>query len=297
MRRVLFLFVRLTGIPFLLRELFQRRKVTILCYHDPDPRTAAAHFRLLARHYTIISLREYIDRCKGRNGAPLPPKALVVTLDDGHRDNFKLKELLEVNGFPVTIFLCSAIVGTNRRFWWRTGIGQEEVRTLKALPDDQRVARLAAHGFDELQEYSERQALSAEELSALTPRIDFQAHTRLHPILPRCSHERAVDEIAGSRRELKERFGLNIYAMAYPNGDYSGRDVEIARAAGYECALTLDAGFNTLETDLFRLRRVAMYDKADPNELIVKASGFWEFVHQAFATNTGHRLQAQPARS
>jgi peptidoglycan/xylan/chitin deacetylase (PgdA/CDA1 family) len=297
MRRILFLLMRLTGIPFLLRELFQRGKVTILCYHDPDPVTAAAHFRLLARHYTIISLREYIDRRKGRNPARLPAKALVVTLDDGHRGNFELKELLEARDLPVTVFLCSDIVGTGRRFWWRTGISHDEVRTLKALPDGERIARLAAHGFDERKEYPDRQALSAAELKALRHRIDFQAHTRLHPILPRCSPERALDEIAGSKQELEGRFALDVYAIAYPNGDYSDREVEIARAAGYECALTLDPGFNTSETDLFRLKRIAMYDKADRNELIVKASGLWEFLHRLFSANSAPEVSPRATAS
>lgn len=213
----------------------------------------------------------------------MPRKALVVTFDDGHRNNYRLKELLEKYNLPVTIFLCSGIVATHRHYWWRAEVDHNEIRTLKSLPDEQRVERLLRLGFNELHEYPERQALSSDEIAALTGQVDFQAHTRLHPILPRCSRERAVDEIAGSKKELETRFALNIYAMAYPNGDYSERDIEIARNAGYECALTLDAGYNTAETELLRLKRIAMYDNADLNEVVVKASGFWGLLNQMFS--------------
>jgi peptidoglycan/xylan/chitin deacetylase (PgdA/CDA1 family) len=283
MRHILFLLLRLTGIPFFLREFVQRGKVTILCYHDPDPETAATHFRFLTRHYTIIPLRDYVDWCQGKSREPMPRKSLVVTFDDGHRNNYRLKDLLEKYNLPVTVFLCSGIVGTSRHYWWRAKVDRDEIRTLKLLPDEQRVERLLTLGFNEWHEYPERQALSSDEIAAMTRRVDFQAHTRLHPILPRCSRERAADEIAGSKKELETRFSLNIYAMAYPNGDYSEREIEIARSAGYECALTLDAGYNTAETELLRLRRIAMYDKAGLNEVVVKASGFWALLNRLFS--------------
>ena len=283
MRNILFLLLRLTGIPFFLREFVQRGKVSILCYHDPDPDTAAVHFRFLANNYTIIPLRQYVDWRQGRSKVSMPRKALVVTFDDGHRNNYRMKDLLEKFNLPATIFLCSGIVGTHRHYWWRVEVDHDEIRKLKSLPDEQRIERLLRLGFDELHDFTERQALSSDEIAALTGLVDFQAHTRLHPILPRCSRERAIDEIEGSKKELETRFALNIYAMAYPNGDYSERDIEIARNAGYKCALTLDAGYNTAKTELLRLRRIAMYDNADLNEVVVKASGLWGWLNKMFS--------------
>jgi len=277
MRRLVFLALRYTGIPFLLRVLLQRRRVTILCWHDPMPETMAAHIHWLQRHYNIISLRQYIGWRQERSVAPLPPKALIITLDDGHKSNFALGSVFHSARVPVTIFLCSGIVGTHRHFWWTT-VPVEEIGALKRLPDEQRCSRLAALGFDEHREHGNRQALSSEEVVVLKPMVDFQAHTRLHPVLPMCSDARVQDEISGCKTELEQKFGLGVYALAYPNGDYSQREVEIARDAGYECALTLDAGFNTVETDLFRLKRIPMFDKADLNEMIVKSSGLWEFI-------------------
>ena len=291
MRRIMFLLLRLTGVPFVLREFFQRNRVTILCYHDPDPETADRHLRFLARHYKIISLRDYVDWSRGKRRQPMPRKALVVTFDDGHRNNFKLKKVFAKYNVPATIFVCSGIVGTGRHFWWKAGLMHAQIQELKRLPDAQRLARLQEIGFSERQEYSDRQALSIDEMHALQSHVDFQAHTRFHPVLPRCDRERAADEIAGAQAELESRFGLKIFAIAYPNGDYSERDVELVQSAEYLCALTLDAGFNTVDTDPFRLRRLAMYDKAGLSEVVVKASGFWELLKQTLARKPSGILQ------
>lgn len=273
MRRLAFRVLRWTGLPFLLRELVQYRRVSILCYHDPRPDDFARHLETLARHYSIISLRRFLD-WRRRSDITLPPKALVITFDDGHRNNFQLRDVLRRFDVSATIFLCSAIVGTKRHFWW-TKAPSSRIAGLKQLSDRERRAALRAGGFVETNEYGERQALSGEEIFRLRPFVDFQSHTRFHPILPQCDDVRAADEIRNSKRELESRFGLHVYALAYPNGDYSARDAELARHAGYECALTIDGGYNTRTTDAFRLRRIPMHDAASRDELIVKASGLW----------------------
>src|SRR5205823_400641 len=124
-------------------------------------------------------------------------------------------------------------------------------------------------------EYDARQSLSLDEITEMKSVVDFQSHTVFHPILPACSFEKARWEIVESKEALEREHGLKIYALAYPNGDYSDRDVELLQKAGYTCGLTLDPGFNDFQTDPFRLRRVALPDDAGINEVIVKTSGLW----------------------
>jgi hypothetical protein len=87
---------------------------------------------------------------------------------------------------------------------------------------------------------------------------------------------------------LKERFGLSVVALAYPNGDYSERDMALVREAGYSCALTVDPGVNDVVTDLYALKRIYMPDDASIGELSVRASGIWDTLmrmvgyHRAF---------------
>ena len=277
MRRNLFLLLRLTGIPFFLREYVQRKRVTILCYHDMDPQLAELHIRVLKRLYNIIPLSAYIDARRGHASTVIPPKALAITFDDGHKGNYWLLPVFRQHQVPATIFLCSGIVGTHRHYWWKACPNIASVYALKPLDNDERLWRLSEFGFHENREYVERQSLSREEIEELRVTMDLQAHSRYHPILPRCTDEQSWEEIAGSKMELEKTFGLSIYAFAYPNGDYSPRETVWAKKAGYACALTIDGGYNTLDTDMFRLRRLRVDDKADLNELIVKASGLWSF--------------------
>ena len=277
MRKFAFLILRWTGVPFLLREYVQRKMVTILCYHDPNPETAATHFRFLAKHYQIIPLRRYVDWRQGKSREAMPSKALVVTFDDGHKGNYNLLPVFRRYQVLPTIFLCSSIVGTHRHYWWKACPNVDVVHALKPLDNDERLRQLAEFGFQENRKYVERQSLSQKEIEELRTPVDLQAHSRYHPILPRCTDDQSWEEIAGSKIELEKIFGLSVYAFAYPNGDYSPREPVLVKKAGYICALTIDGGYNTPNTDMFLLRRLRVDDEADINELIVKASGLWSF--------------------
>jgi len=287
MRRLFFLLLRLTGVPCVLRELVQRNKVAVLCYHDPDPTVFERHLRFLQRRYSIISLKRYVDALTAQDQhPPLPPKSLVITIDDGHRGNHALRDVVQRMRVPVTVFLCSAIVGTRRHFWWLHS-PRKDANSYKQLvrrclheSDAQRLELLAGTGFDETKEYSDAHALTSEQILELKDLVDFQSHGRLHPVLPNCSEARCRDEIFNSRTELRARFGLDAYAFAYPNGSYTSRELELVRAAAYRCGLTTDGVSNTLRTDPFRIARLGIYDHADLNELEVKACGLWGSLHK-----------------
>src|SRR5213593_1989156 len=111
-RSAVFTLLRFSGLPFLVRELWQRNKVTIVVYHDLDAARADVHFAALRARYNVISLSHFLAARSGRTAEPLPPRALIITLDDGHRNNYRLTSVIERHRIPVTIFLCSGIVGT-----------------------------------------------------------------------------------------------------------------------------------------------------------------------------------------
>jgi peptidoglycan/xylan/chitin deacetylase (PgdA/CDA1 family) len=279
-RRLVFRLVRLTLLPLLIRETIQRRRVTVIYYHDPAPETLGTHLAVLKRTYNLIPLRQLIDAHRLRRMSSLPPKSLVVSLDDGHAGNVRLKPLLEEMDVPVTIFLCSGIVGTGRRFWFKQAPG--DVASLNHLPDAERLNRLRELGFDEAREFSKPDALSRHDIKGLSCVVDFQSHTVSHPALPYCSDEKAEQEILHSKQELERDYGFDIYALSYPNGDYSDRETLFAKRAGYECALTADVGFNSAETDPFRLKRICIDENDGVDELLVKTCGLWGWIRDIF---------------
>lgn len=270
-RRIVFCGLRLSFIPSLFRETLQRRRVTIVLYHDPDPQSFERHLSVLNRHYSIIDLRTFVDALTSAGMAQLPRKSLVVTLDDGHRRNRALLPVLERMGVPVAIFLCASIVGSDRPYWFRH---VEEPEPLKRISNSERLERLQAAGVPESVE--EPEALSDEDIREMSGSyVDFQSHGRLHPILPRCDDETSRAEIERSKGELASRYDLDIYAFSYPNGDYSERELRFVREGGYRCAVTVEPGFNSARTDPYRLRRISIDDLDGIDELLVKASGLW----------------------
>lgn len=274
LKHVLFLLLYASSVPFLIRELWQRRRVTVLLYHRVEAGVLDRHLARLKRHYNFIPLQDFLRIQSGQSPGRIPKKAAILTLDDGHVSNRTLLPVLEKHRIPCTLFVCTAIVGTHRSFWFLDPAAKSDAFELTRVPDEERLARLQARGFRESREHATRQALSWEEAAAMRSWVDFQPHTRSHPILPFCSAERADMEIRGSKTDLEER-GYPVYAFAYPTGDYSDRDVELVRAAGYECALTVDWGYNTLKTDRYRLKRICMYDGAGTTEALVRATGIW----------------------
>lgn len=258
--------LRLSGVPWLMRRTVQRRRVTILVYHNPPATVLERHLELLCRLYNVVSLREYVD------GHSLPSRALVVTLDDGYARNFALRELFARFSVVPTIFVCTGIVGTRRGFWFRHA---DDVERLRGLPEHERVAALAAAGFDPDAELEAREALSDEELRELIPGVDIQPHTVTHPILPQCTDEQAETEIVDSKRHLEQRFDVDVYALAYPNGEYTEREALLAQRAGYRCAVAVGGRLNGAGADPYRLHRIAVADNDGLDELVVKASGVW----------------------
>lgn len=274
-RRTFFILLRMTGVPSLVRAFVQRNKVTVMMYHDLEPAKAERHLRALQRRYNFISLSDYVLARKSGREHELPKRAAILTFDDGRKNNIALLDVVKRLKIPATIFVCSGIVGTRRHFWFLEPMDVERKRELKRVTNHERIEMLAELGFHPEREFDERQALSTDEIARMKGKIDIQAHTIFHPVLPRCADAEAVREITGSKRQLEERYGLEIYAFAYPNGDYSERDVELTKQAGFACAVTTKHGFADGSTDLWRLPRVAISDHGCVSEAIVAASGVW----------------------
>src|SRR5262249_2149348 len=76
----------------------------------------AQHVGFLARHYQIVDLAELLQRLD--NGQPVPKNAVVLTFDDGYRDNYELAfPILQQYQVPATIFLTTSFVNQEDVLW------------------------------------------------------------------------------------------------------------------------------------------------------------------------------------
>ncbi|NEW60683.1 polysaccharide deacetylase family protein [Sulfurovum sp. bin170] len=266
------------GFAKLFSFIFQRDKVTIILFHDMDRDSAEQAFSYLSDRYNIIDLDSYIEAHYRKDYSTIPKNALIVTFDDGHIGNHKILPIVKKYNIPITIFLCASIIDTNRHFWFQYDNESLDKSKLKNETERRRLEILKESGFSVDIEFDYPQALSRTQIDEMSPYVNMQSHTLFHPILPKCSDSDAKKEIAKSKEILEHKYGFDINTIAYPNGDYSDRDIEIAKRAGYKCGITVDYGFNSLESDIFRLKRVSINDTEDINELIVKSSGLWAFL-------------------
>ena len=66
-----------------------------------------------------------------------------------------------------------------------------------------------------------------------------------------------------------------IEHFAYPNGDYGEREIEYVKKCGYKSARTIDCGWNSINTDPFKLKVTGVQDDASINKLCAQISGFF----------------------
>jgi peptidoglycan/xylan/chitin deacetylase (PgdA/CDA1 family) len=285
MKKFLFRALRISGLPFLFRELIQKNKVTILLFHDISKETAEQSFSYLSRNYEIIDLNHFIEACEAKGINKIPPKALIITFDDGYIRNYEILPVIRKYNIPVTFFVCTSIINTNRHFWYKFLSDTLAPYELHRKSNLEKLDILSRAGFELEQEFTEPQALQKAHINEMKHYVNFQSHTMFHPILPKCNDLEARTEIFESKRMLELEYGLTINAISYPRGDYSERDIQLSKQAGYKCGITVDFGFNTLKTDIFRLKRLCVNDTDNINELIVKSSGVWDF----FKTRNGRK--------
>ncbi len=257
---ILFYFTHYFGISKLFRFIF-RNKASIIVYHDPSPKVFEQHLKYLKEHYNIISLSELVLALKSKNDLPLPKNSIIITIDDGHKNNYYLLPIIKKYKVIPTIYLTSDIICTNKKFWWLIPQSAKEIENIKSLSNYEKNRVLSEkYNFSLDEEFlnEERCALNKKEILEMNPFVDFQSHTCHHPILTKCTEEELNDELLLSKKKLEILLSKNISHMSYPNGDYDSNIMSKVKALGYLSARTTKCGLVGEKSDLFKLKIVGV---------------------------------------
>jgi peptidoglycan/xylan/chitin deacetylase (PgdA/CDA1 family) len=214
--------------------------VPILMYHRivseadaADPKYAMTWRRFTAQMrllrflgYRTLPLGELVRR--HRAGELPPPRSVVVTFDDGYRDNESAARLMLTHGLTGTIFLVTGLLG-GECTWSTAGLPRIPMLTWDQVRD------LRSAGFE------------------------FGSHTHTHPDLSRTDSETAAAEIRTAREHLARELGDFDSLFAYPYGGHSAATKELVADAGHAAACGVRRGLSDMHDDLFCLRRVAAY--------------------------------------
>lgn len=103
-------------------RFWNRNAIRILMYHDfPGGPEADASLRQqlehINRYYHAVTMSD-IARCI-REGEPLPPNAIAVTVDDGGRDFLlNASSIFKAYKVPATLYVVSGVLDKLAWFWW-----------------------------------------------------------------------------------------------------------------------------------------------------------------------------------
>lgn len=237
---------------FCLRYAWWRRHVDyghprILMYHMVRERLPGGRFNKLR-----VAPREFERQLKWLrdngwhfaflselDGRPLQPRTVVLTFDDGYRDNYTTAHPLLLNyGAKATLFL---VVDRFDRDW---------STTKKAHHDSGELMREPKLGDGEVREMLDSGAW------------ELGAHTLTHALLPGLDADAKRREVGDAKSVLERTFDTSVSSFAYPFGIFADDDTDIVASCGYRHGVTTDAGISTdLDAAALRLERVKVSGK------------------------------------
>jgi peptidoglycan/xylan/chitin deacetylase (PgdA/CDA1 family) len=238
--------------------------------------------QFLKRRYRLLTLFEALDIVHNR--FPLTDPAVLLTFDDGYRDNYdEAFSVLRRHGVSATFFVPTAFVGTGVLPWWDVIaylIKNASTDTLvlrypapaelqlspgNINPTIMQVLRLfkqtvmtdperflfeleAACGATRPGSAAERCFLNWEEAREMQAAgMCFGSHTHTHPILSKLSVQAQTDELVRSRQILEAELSGPLDTLAYPVGQrdsFSPDSFTALRNAGYSAAFSFYSGVN-----------------------------------------------------
>jgi peptidoglycan/xylan/chitin deacetylase (PgdA/CDA1 family) len=113
------------------------------------------------------------------------------------------------------------------------------------------VLNLVANGAD-LPDDDVRKMLDAN------PSWELASHTISHADLTTLDPAELRHEVAGSRQELQDRFGVKVDNFCYPSGQYDDAVIAAVKAAGYRGATTEDPGLASADQP-YTLNRIVIH--------------------------------------
>jgi peptidoglycan/xylan/chitin deacetylase (PgdA/CDA1 family) len=262
----------------------QRKLPLILCYHGVVPDTIAddpfnygnvisvsefsAQMAMIARSMKPLSLASLRDWLVG--STEMPPDSILVTFDDGYRNNLAHAAPILTNfGIPAIFFVSAGYVGSDRLLWptdiyrrvllWpfkgvplpdgsmldvspaeipkRIALAEWAREFCKLIPDDltRHYLRILSEAMLPVLTQEEAEMfsfLSWDELRQLH-RLGFEigSHTTDHCILTRIPAYQLATELIASKQQIEEHLRIPCLSLAYPNGSQADYSPSILFAA------------------------------------------------------------------
>lgn len=234
---------------------------------EQEPASFEHQVRYLMKNFRVLSADDFL-RCRA-DGAKFPENAVLITFDDGYRDNYvNAFPILKKYSAPAVIFLTTnpietgeplfydvlrqAITNTSRRLLdlREAGLRQyaiepgngllnsstvrEIIAFSKALDNCQkdRLIETVRQQLDVNGNHNNRIYLSWDEIAEMSAYgIEFGGHTKSHPQLSRLAYEECMHELEASKQIIEQRLCKKVRMLAYPFGSKNDYNAVVEKAA------------------------------------------------------------------
>jgi peptidoglycan/xylan/chitin deacetylase (PgdA/CDA1 family) len=179
--------------------------------------------------YRVVSMDAFFDFLDYRT--PLPPKSVVITVDDGWRSFYDFAfPILKKYGYPATLFVYTDFI-SGRRGTLDWGL----------------LAEMSKAG------------------------IDIQSHTKTHRYLDRSNSQESFPEyfealrkeITEAADQIQRKLNKKVTYLAYPYGETNSLTIALLQKLGYRGAFTVERGSNPFFCHPYRIRRSMIYGNFD----------------------------------
>jgi len=206
-------------------------RVPILMYHyisAPPPDADAIRLDLsvpptqFEEHLRYLREAGYVSITLGdlalalQMGYPLPPKPVIITLDDGYRDAYTWAfPLLRRYGFTATFFVITGLIDEDHPEY----LTWEQVIEMDSMG------------------------------------MDIEAHGHTHVDLRERSADYLIWQVLGAKEAIEARTHKTVRFFCYPSGRYDDQVARILHSAHYWGAVTSVHGAQQCSSHMFELQR------------------------------------------
>lgn len=174
-------------------------------------------------------------------------KPIILTFDDGYKDNyFNLLPLLKKYQAKAVIYC----------------LGDREIKS---------------NIWDEKLGETRLELMNDEQIKIChnSSLIEIASHGLTHQHLPKLDKQVVGYELKQSKINLEKIINDRIVSFAYPYGDYSERECDLAHQAGYCFALGTVNGPLKIASNYYKIRRIQIFPNSKWIDFWKKTSGFY----------------------
>ncbi len=249
----------------------------VFCYHDvrdnlrstielQPERSALDTYDLIQQFewlresgYHVVSLDAVLAARSG--GTKLPDKALLLSFDDGYSSMYtRVFPLLKLYNYPAILSL--------------VGEFMEDVKDVQTFCGDRRVPReqivtwpqvreMVASGLVEVasHSYSLHKGITSNPQGSMPPAATTHIYNAQEQRYESDAdyYARILADLARNSAIIERETGTRPRVMTWPYGAYNMVCIQAAEAEGMPITMNLEAGPNTPDVPLYRIRRVMRY--------------------------------------